>query len=145
MLLNWFVNRNMCEAVWGAAAFPRMPCLSSQVTHHGDPFSASLNPTLHPLYLLKMPPLCLVLYPIILCHAPRTRVQLLSSSPVLQNQSCTSLPVVFLQLFLILFPACLSGLFHFCPIYSPQVFAFSSAHPDCLETDCSLCEGAEHA
>lgn len=63
-----------------------------------------------------------------------------STKPVMHITSCCLPPT---------FPHSISSLFiwfvSLLPHLFPSSFAFSSAHPDCLETDCSLCEGAEHA
>lgn len=93
-----------------------VPWLSGQVTHHGDPFSASPDPRPQPLCLLWMCPLCLVPYPIILCPCSKNQcspIVLLTCStlPIVHNIPLLS-PFIFGQLFFILL-ICSSGLLHF--------------------------------
>lgn len=91
-----FVFVSICvHACEHAAAFSRkyVPQLSGQVTHRGNPFSASLDPRPQPLCLLQMCPLCLVPYPIILCPCsknPCSPIVLLTCStlPIVRNTPC---------------------------------------------------------
>lgn len=71
-----FFLANMCHS------------FSGQVTHRGDPFSASPDPRPQPLCLLRMCPLCLVPYPIILCPGSKN-----PCSPIVLL-TCSTLPIV---------------------------------------------------
>ncbi len=94
-----------------------VPRLSGQVTHPGDPFSASPDPRPQPLCLLRMCPLGLVPYPIILCPCsknPCSPIVLLTCStlPIVCNTPCC-LPSRLANFSTFFFPICSSGLLHF--------------------------------
>ena len=85
-----FVNVYLWVACVRAVGFSCkcVPRLLGQVTHRGDPFSASPHPRPQTLCLLQMCPRCLVPYPIILCPC--------SKSPCLPIVllTCSTMPIV---------------------------------------------------
>lgn len=85
MLFYLFVGACVRAAVFSCKCVLR---LSGQVTHHGDPFSASPDPRPQPLCLLWMCPLCLVPYPIILCPCSKN-----PCSPIVLL-TCSTLPII---------------------------------------------------
>lgn len=148
MLFYLFLGLCVHAAVFSCKCVPR---LSGQVTHRGDPFSASPDPRPQPLCLLWMCPLCLVPYPIILCPCsknPCSPIVLLTCSTLPIVRSTPLSPFIFGQLFSLFFSICSSGLLHFhlylhsLPIFTlilSLTFYPFSFHPEHLSPSSHFC------